>query len=116
MLVTVIIGNYNYGRFIDRAIENVLDQTYRNVELIVVDDGSTDNSREVIDRYDGKLLKIYKENGGHAAAINVGFERSQGDVICLLDSDDYYAPIKLERTVALYQEFPESAVCIPCSR
>jgi glycosyltransferase involved in cell wall biosynthesis len=107
MLVTVIIGNYNYGRFITRAIDSVLAQSYGQFELIVVDDGSTDNSRELIDTYGDRIIKVYKENGGHADALNVGFKRSRGQLICMLDSDDFYHPTKLERTVSLFEEHPD---------
>lgn len=106
-LVSVIIGNYNYGRFIQKAIESVLHQTYRNFELIVVDDGSTDNSREIIESYQDKLIAIFQENGGQNAAFNTGFGRSQGDIICFLDSDDYYYQDKLAKVVAAFNQNPE---------
>ena len=93
-LVSVIIGNYNYGRFISEAIESALNQTYKNFELIVVDDGSTDNSREIIESYGDKLTAIFQENGGQGRAFNAGFAVSKGEIICFLDSDDYYYPEK----------------------
>jgi glycosyltransferase involved in cell wall biosynthesis len=103
-LVSVLVSNYNYGRFIREAIESVLSQTYPNTEIIVVDDGSTDNSRAVIDGYHDRLKAIYKENRGHASAINAAFEASTGDIICLLDADDSYHPEKISKVVACYQE------------
>lgn len=106
-LVSVIIGNYNYGRFIVKAIESVLNQTYSNFELIVVDDGSTDNSREIIASYQDKLIAIFQENGGQGAAFNAGFAASQGEIICFLDSDDYYYPEKLAKVVATFYEHPD---------
>lgn len=106
-LVSVIIGNYNYGNFIAEAIESVLNQTYRNFELIVVDDGSSDNSREVIDSYKDKLTAIYQENGGQGAAFNAGFAVSQGEIICFLDSDDYYYQEKLEKVVSVFNQNPD---------
>ena len=107
-LVSVLIANYNYGRFVATAIESVLAQTYPHVEVIVVDDGSTDNSREIIDRYSGRVQAIYKDNGGQASAINAAFAASTGDIICLLDADDYYLPDKVEKAVACYQERDEA--------
>jgi glycosyltransferase involved in cell wall biosynthesis len=107
-LVSILIVNYNYGRFIAAAIESALSQTYRNVEVIVVDDGSTDNSREVIDRYSGRVRAIFKKNGGQPAATNTAFAASTGDIICLLDSDDYFRPDKIGKIVACYQQHEEA--------
>lgn len=106
-LVSVIICNYNYGCFVAQAIESVFAQTYRHFELIVVDDGSTDNSREVIGQYADRLAAIFQSNGGQGAAFNSGFSRSTGEIICLLDADDYYHPQKLEKVVSAFQTYPE---------
>ena len=97
-LVSIIIDNYNYGRFIQDAIESALNQTYPNVEVIVVDDGSTDNSREIISRYAsaGLVKAVLKENGGQASAMNAGFEVSSGDLVVFLDSDDVLKPEAIE--------------------
>jgi len=93
---SVIIANYNYGRFLAKAIESALGQTYPDTEVIVVDDGSTDNSREVIDRFDGKIRPVMKQNGGQASAFNAGFEASRGEIIIFLDADDYLLPEAVE--------------------
>ena len=106
-LVSVIIGNYNYDCFIAQAIDSVLNQTYQNFELIVVDDGSTDNSREIIESYQDKLIAIYQENGGQGAAFNAGFAASKGEIICFLDSDDYYYQEKLAKVVAAFNKNPD---------
>ena len=100
-LVSIIIDNYNYGRFIQDAIESALNQTYPNVEVIVVDDGSTDNSREIISRYAsaGLVKAVLKENGGQASAMNAGFEVSSGDLVVFLDSDDVLKPEAIEVAV-----------------
>jgi len=106
-LVSVIIGNYNYAKFIAEAIDSVLNQTYKNFELIVVDDGSTDNSREIIESYGDKLTAIYQKNGGQGAAFNAGFAAAKGEIICFLDSDDYYYPEKIAKVVAAFNENPD---------
>lgn len=109
-LVSVIINNYNYADFLSDAIESVLGQSYQNVEAIVVDDGSSDQSRQVIDRYlsNGRVRAIFKENGGQASAINAGIAAATGDIICLLDSDDWFAPEKVEQVVNDLLACPEA--------
>jgi glycosyltransferase involved in cell wall biosynthesis len=99
-LVTILINNYNYGRFLADAIDSALNQTYRNLEVIVVDDGSTDESHEVIASYGNRIISVLKENGGQASAFNAGFAASRGEIICLLDSDDSFDRCKVERVVA----------------
>ena len=89
-LVSVIINNYNYGRFVADAIDSALTQTYSNCEVIVVDDGSQDNSREVIARFGDRVRTVLKSNGGQSSAFNAGFAESSGGVICFLDSDDVF--------------------------
>ncbi len=102
---SVIVANYNYGRLVGESIESVLAQSDPDFELIVVDDGSTDDSRDVIDSFDDpRLIRVYTENGGQAAAFNHGFERARGEVICFLDSDDWWSPEKLA-TVRRWHEF-----------
>jgi glycosyltransferase involved in cell wall biosynthesis len=101
--VTILINNYNYGRFLRDAIDSALNQTYRDIEVIVVDDGSTDNSREIIASYGDRIISILKENGGQASAFNAGFSASRGDIICLLDSDDLFYPDKVERVIRYSQ-------------
>lgn len=103
MKVSVIINNYNYGNFLAEAIESVLKQTYENYELIIVDDGSTDHSKEIIDEYYSNypsiVKPVYKENGGQGSAFNAGFEVATGEIIAFLDSDDYWYENKLQRAV-----------------
>jgi glycosyltransferase involved in cell wall biosynthesis len=102
-LVTVLINNFNYGRFLREAIDSALNQTFRNVEVVVVDDGSTDESREIIASYGDSIVSVLKENGGQASAFNAGFAASRGDIICLLDSDDEFYPDKIERLIPYSQ-------------
>jgi len=110
MKISVIINNYNYGQYIGEAIEGVLAQSRSPDEIIVVDDGSTDNSREVIE---GKLngadnaIIIKKGNEGQLSCFNAGFLKSSGDILFFLDSDDLYYPGHLEKCVEVYEDCPE---------
>jgi glycosyltransferase involved in cell wall biosynthesis len=104
--VSIIVTSFNYGRFLAAAIESCLAQTYPDTEVIVVDDGSTDDSRRIIEGYGSAVQAIFKENGGHASAINVGFAACSGDIVCPLDSDDIFAPHKVERTVSAWKAQP----------
>lgn len=85
---SVVINNYNYGRYLATAIDSALDQTYEDVEVIVVDDGSTDESRSVIESYRDRVKPRFCSNGGQGAALNAGFAASTGDVVLFLDADD----------------------------
>jgi glycosyltransferase involved in cell wall biosynthesis len=104
MLASIIIDNFNYERYLSRAIESALKQTYGSIEVIVVDDGSTDASRAVIHRYDGQITPVLKENGGQASAFNAGYAVSQGDVVSFLDADDVLLPETMERAVQALQD------------
>jgi glycosyltransferase involved in cell wall biosynthesis len=110
-LVTVIIPVFNRKRSIKRAISSVLKQTYENVEIIVVDDGSTDETVTVIEKmktnyHNIRLVKCDTNRGGGAAR-NFGIERASGEIVAFLDSDDYWLPHKLERQVALFMKTPD---------
>jgi glycosyltransferase involved in cell wall biosynthesis len=102
-LVTILINNYNYGRFLRDAIESALNQSYGKVEVVVVDDGSTDESRDIISSYGSRIVAVLKENGGQASTLNVGIAASHGEIICLLDADDSFDPGKVERVVPYCQ-------------
>src|SRR5215475_4449444 len=105
--VSIIVNNYNYGRFLGEAIDSALAQTHTNTEVIVVDDGSTDNSREVIASYGGRIRSVLKSNGGQGSAFNAGVEASRGDVICMLDSDDFLAASKVSQIASAFAAQPE---------
>lgn len=89
---SVVIANYNYGRFVSRAIDSALGLDWPDVEVVVVDDGSTDHSREVIGAYEGRVTSIFQANAGQLTANNVGFAATSGDVIIFLDADDVLLP------------------------
>ncbi|WP_375341514.1 glycosyltransferase family 2 protein [Planktothricoides raciborskii] len=102
--VSVIIPAYNGSRYIQQAIESVFTQTYPNWELIIVDDGSTDNTQQVVQQYGQKLRYFYQENQGVAAARNRGILEAQGELIAFLDQDDWFLPDKLTQQVAGFQQ------------
>lgn len=106
--ISILINNYNYAHFLPRAIESALTQTYPQVEVIVVDDGSTDHSCQVIAGYGDRVIPILKTNGGQASAINAGFLASTGDIICLLDSDDYFLSQKAEEISMAFKSHPQA--------
>lgn len=103
-LASIIINNYNYGRFLGEAVESALNQDYSPVEVIVVDDGSTDHSPQVIDLYGDRIIPVLKENGGQASAFNAGFAASRGEIVCLLDADDIFRRSKITRVVQCFRE------------
>ncbi len=101
--VDIVIDNYNYGRFLTEAIESALEQSHRNTQVIVVDDGSTDSSREILHGYESRGVEvILKENGGQASALNAGIERCSGDVVIFLDADDVLRPQAAEAVAAAF--------------
>jgi glycosyltransferase involved in cell wall biosynthesis len=98
-LASIVITSYNYGRFLGEAIDSALGQSYPRTEVVVVDDGSTDDSREIIAGYAGRVRAILKENGGQASALNAGLAASRGDLLFFVDSDDALLPTAVERGV-----------------
>lgn len=98
MHVSIVINNYNYGRFIGAAIKSALAQSHANTEVIVVDDGSSDESREVISTF-ANITPVLKKNGGQASAFTAGVRASQGDVVLFLDADDTLLPHACEKAV-----------------
>jgi glycosyltransferase involved in cell wall biosynthesis len=99
-VVSIVISSFNYERFLAQAIDSALSQTWPPVEVIVVDDGSTDASQAVIERYGAHVHAIVKPNGGQGSTLNAGFARSRGDVVMFLDSDDVLLPTAVEQVVA----------------
>ncbi len=99
-LASVIVTSFNYAQYLAQAIDSALSQTWPAVEVILVDDGSTDASRSVIDRYAGRVHAIFKPNGGQASALNAGFAGSRGEVVLFVDSDDALLPHAVERVVS----------------
>jgi glycosyltransferase involved in cell wall biosynthesis len=109
MLVTVIIPVYNYEKYIGKAIENVLGQTYSNIECIVVDDGSTDRTKNIIKDYckkDKRVKYIYQKNCGASKARNTGIKDAKGEIIQFLDADDLMEKTKIEYQVQIFKKMP----------
>ncbi|MGA7831606.1 MAG: glycosyltransferase [Terracidiphilus sp.] len=113
MQVSVVLPAYNSHKFIGRAIESVLAQTYRNFELIVIDDGSTDNTLQIIKKYaeqDARIKVYMQRNSGMAATLNRGIHLAANEWIFRMDNDDLMRPNRLERQLAFIGEHPELAV------
>lgn len=106
-LVTVIIPAYNCEGFIQYSIESVLNQTYKNIELIVVDDGSTDGTRQVVLQYKENINYIEQANGGVSKSRNTGIHHSKGEYIAFLDADDIWDRNKLEIQMICFKKHPD---------
>jgi len=109
-LVSVLMSVYNYGQYVGAAIRSVLNQTYANFELIICDDGSTDDSVSQIQKYlsDPRVRLFRKANGGQATGFNMAFENARGDIVTFLDADDVYTTRKLARIVEKIRNHPAS--------
>lgn len=105
--VSVIVTAYNYGRYLPQCLDSVLAQTRLPDEVIVVDDGSEDETPEVIRRFDG-VCYIRQEHAGKASAFNKGFEAATGEIICHLDADDYWFDRKIERLLSTFDLYPSA--------
>lgn len=108
-LISVIIPTFNYARFLPEAIKSVQRQSEGRWELIIVDDGSTDQTREIVIPHlkDGQIIYLYQKNRGLPAARNAGLAKARGDLIAFLDADDLYLPDKLAKQVSVLQRQPE---------
>ena len=103
-LVSVVITNYNYGRYLSQCIHSVVAQNYARLEVIVVDDGSTDDSRTAIASYSSRICASFQSNGGVISATNHGFRLSHGSVVIFLDADDYLLPGAVHSHVEAHRE------------
>jgi glycosyltransferase involved in cell wall biosynthesis len=114
-LVSVVIPTYNRGRVIGRTIDDVLQQTYRSIEVIVVDDGSTDDTHARLAKYGKRIRVLSQKNSGPGAARNRGIQDANGEIIAFQDSDDLWHPTKIERQVALLRKLGLSVPCCVCN-
>ncbi|MBD1828744.1 glycosyltransferase [Microcoleus vaginatus GB1-A2] len=108
--VSVIIPAYNGDRYIAQAVESALSQTFTDLEIIVIDDASTDRTHQVLQPYFDKIRYVYQENRGVAAARNRGIQEAKGEVIAFLDQDDFFLPDKLAAQVALFRQQPSLGI------
>jgi len=111
LLVSVIIPTYNRAQLVCEAIENVLEQTYQSIELIVVDDGSTDDTHSRLRQFGNRIRVISQANAGPAIARNKGIEAARGALVSFQDSDDLWKPTKIERQVDLLKRVGTSVPC-----
>ncbi len=109
-LVSVIESNFNYAPFLSAAVDSALEQTHTPIEVVVVDDGSTDASRSLIESYGARITPVFKQNGGMASALNAGFRASAGDIVIFLDSDDVLLPTAAAAAVELLRDWKGAKV------
>lgn len=110
-MTSVIIPTFNRAVFLREAIDSVLAQTEKDFELIVVDDGSTDHTRELVAEYDDRIRYFFQPNAGASAARNLGIRHARGDFITFLDSDDLWLPKKLARQIQWMAAYPHLLLC-----
>lgn len=113
-LVSVVIPSYNHINYIEKSIRSVVEQTYKNIELIVVDDGSKDGSREFLTQLKEELgfTLVMQENAGVCKTLNRGIQEfSKGELLCILASDDYFHPMKIEKQIKVLQGNDKSEFC-----
>jgi glycosyltransferase involved in cell wall biosynthesis len=108
--VSIVIPTYNHGRFVVSAVESALAQSYASTEVLVVDDGSTDNTRDVLAAFAGRIKYIYQENRGLSAARNTGIRAATGEFIALLDADDMWLPEKLAVQMDVFSEYSDAGL------
>lgn len=108
-LISVMMPTYNNGKYIKQAIESIYAQKYDNIEIIVIDDGSTDNTKELLKQY--KDIKyFYIEHKGISFARNIALENSKGEYIAFCDSDDYWLPEKINTQIQYFKDHPECEI------
>jgi glycosyltransferase involved in cell wall biosynthesis len=111
-LISCIVPVYNGERYLGEAIESILKQSYRPIEIIIADDGSTDGTAMVAERYSKQIRYLRQANAGTAAARNLGLSVAAGEFVAFLDADDIWHPEKLARQMACFEARPELAYCV----
>ena len=104
--VSVVIPTYNHARYLRYALDSVINQSYANLEVLVIDDGSTDETAKLVKLYGSKVNYVYKENGGTPSALNVGLSLTAGEYICWLSADDHLFAEKVSKQVGLMESNP----------
>lgn len=116
-MISIIVPVYNVEKVVHYCIDSILNQTFTDFELILVDDGSTDRSGQICDEYaatDSRIDVIHKENGGVSSARNCGIDNANGEYICFVDSDDYIEPSYIETLIITKQHYPQYENCWCC--
>ncbi len=110
-LITALVDTYNHERYIEQALVSALEQGFSpaELEIVVVDDGSTDNTASIIQKFEPRVRHIRKKNGGQASAFNAGFAETSGEIVALLDGDDWWAEGKLAAVLKAFDQHPEAA-------
>ena len=103
-LVTVVIPTYNQAKYLEKSINSILGQSYENIELIVVNDGSTDDSMRVLDQYCNDFSIIHQDNAGQSASMNRGWDNTSGEILSYLSSDDILKPEAVSHAVTYFHE------------
>lgn len=105
----ILINSFNYDYYLSEAIESSINQSFpeKDFEVIVVDDGSTDDTKNIVKKYKDKIKYIYKENGGQASAFNIGLEATDAEYVLFLDADDLCHPQRVEKIVSEFEKYPE---------
>jgi GT2 family glycosyltransferase len=109
-LVSVVIPTHNRAPIIGSAIESALSQTHRNLQIVIADDGSSDDTRSVVESYGSRLTYVHQKNAGVSSARNLGLRHASGEFVALLDSDDRWLPWKIEAEVAALRRHPEAGI------
>jgi glycosyltransferase involved in cell wall biosynthesis len=109
-LVSIVIPTYNHASYLAQAIDSILNQDYANIELIVLDDGSTDGTRAVLESYAGKFYWETQKNMGQSSTLNKGWSMAKGDILAYLSADDLLLPLAVSRSVACLQSHPNAVL------
>lgn len=112
--VSVIIPAYNYAHYLPRTLDSILKQDYPNVEIVVIDDGSTDNTREVVGAYGDKVRYVFQKNAGLSAARNTGIREAQCEYLGFIDADDEWRPTLISRIMDAFLRLPDEFAIVAC--
>ena len=114
--VSIVTPSYNQGQFIEETILSVLNQSYKNIQYILVDGGSTDNTMEIVNKYKGEIdVIIHEKDKGQSDAINKGFKLSDGVLVGWINSDDILYPDCIEKIVDLFRSNPDGSIYYNCN-
>ncbi len=114
-LVSIVIPTYNYGSYLPKAVASCFNQTHENIEIIVVDDGSTDGTREIVEEFGDRVQYAYQENSGVSAARNKGLELASGEFMTFLDADDYLTEDSIETKLQILLEHKDIGIVVSSS-